>query len=210
MSASALEGIPEYLGWDELQRLPEDVAAEIELWDRRVIRNPRGPLEHQRFAVRMRNALESNVRAAVQGSAAWQVEVATDVFFKEDKSSFLTPGFLIRRCLPSGADTTAADVILVGEVLAGSDGYRRPEWKKDRYAEAGIPWYWELELDVGGSWDVTEVRAYMLAQIPTADLAVKPLRSVAYLLVGEWEPTGLPITFPEPFAMDISWEDLAF
>ncbi len=59
--------LPEFLSWDELQKLPEDIAAAIELWERKVVRNRRGPLEHQRFAVRMRNALETGARRAMQG-----------------------------------------------------------------------------------------------------------------------------------------------
>ena len=221
MSAGALEAsnsdVPEFLTWDELQRLPDEVAGEIELWDRRVIWNRRGPRQHQRFMVRMRNALESSARRAMRNwdggegqPPCWEVEVETDVFFNEDKSSFLTPDFLIYRCLPRDADVMAADVVLVGEVLSGSDTPKRRTWKMDRYAEAGIPWYWEIELDAGGSWDVSRVLAYELVRIPTMDLPVKPLRPLNYLVAGEWEPTGEDITFPEPFPMKISWGDLAF
>jgi hypothetical protein len=221
MSTGALEvsgsSIPEFMSWDDLQRLPEDIAAEIELWARRVVWNRRGPLEHQRFTVRMRNALESNARRAMQERSGepgeppcWQVEVETNVFFAHDKSSFLTPDFLIRRCLPRGADTTAADVVVVGQVLSGSDTPKRRAWKIDRYAEAGIPWYWEVELDSAASWDISAVRAYELAQVPAAGLAVKPLRPAVYVPVGEWEPGDAGIEFPEPFELRISWEDLAF
>jgi len=221
MSASALEAsgsrVPEFMTWDDLQRLPEDIAAEIELWDRRVVWNRRGPLEHQQFAVRMRNALEANARRAMQDgsgesgeSPCFQVEVETNVFFATDKSSFLTPDFLVRRCLARGADTGAADVLLVGEVLSGSDTPKRRAWKMDRYAEAGIPWYWEIELDTAASWDISVVRAYELAQVSAAGLAVRPLRSAVYILVGEWEPGDVGIEFPEPFGLQISWEDLAF
>jgi hypothetical protein len=28
--------------------------------------------------------------------------------------------------------------------------------------------------------------------------------------VGEWEPEGPGIDFPEPFPLEISWDDLAF
>ncbi len=79
-----------------------------------------------------------------------------------------------------------------------------------RYAEAGIPWYWEVELDSGGTWDVTEVRAYVLHTVDQSGLAVKPLRPLVYVPVGEWEPDGLGIEFPEPFPVSITWEDLAF
>lgn len=29
--------LPEFMTWEELERLPEDVAGEIELWDGRVV-----------------------------------------------------------------------------------------------------------------------------------------------------------------------------
>ncbi|MFE9383754.1 Uma2 family endonuclease [Streptomyces sp. NPDC007025] len=220
MSAGAAEGPefhpPEMLSWEELQQLPDDVAEGIELWQGRVVWNRRGPLEHQRFAVRMRNALEDAARRAMRGESSgtgercWQVEVETNVFFTPDKSSFLTPDFMVRRCLPRGADTFATDAVLVGEVLSGSDTPRRRQWKMDRYAEAAIPWYWEIELDSSATWDVTSVRAYELVAIDRSGLAVKPLRPSVYVAVGEWEPDGLGIEFPEPFALSVPWEDLAF
>ncbi|MDX6744482.1 Uma2 family endonuclease [Actinocorallia sp. A-T 12471] len=202
--------------WDQLQRLPEEIVAEIELWDRRVVWNRRGPMEHQQFAVRMRNALEAHARRAMRARGegdqppCWQVGVETNVFFSEDKSSYLTPDFLVRRCLPRGADTTAADVVIAGEVLSGSDTPKRRVWKMDRYAEAGIPWYWEIELDSAASWDISVVRAYELARVLATDLKVKPLRPAFYVAVGEWEPRDPAIDFPEPFPLHIPWDALAF
>ena len=220
MSAGALEtsgsGVPEFLDWDGLQGLPEEIAAEIELWDRKVVWNRRGPLEHQQFTVRVRNALEADARRAMSGTdvvgahRCWQVGVETNVFFAPDKSSFLTPDFLVRRCLDRGADTFAGDVAVAGEVLSGSDTPMRRAWKMDRYAEAGIPWYWEVELDSAGTWDVAEVRSYELMTIPAQGLVVKPLRPFVYVLVGQWEPGDAGIEFPEPFDIRIAWDDLAF
>ncbi|MEU9190460.1 Uma2 family endonuclease [Streptomyces sp. NPDC048484] len=220
MPTDAVEGpehaIPERLTWDELQRLPDEVAGGIELWDGRVVRARRGPFEHQQFSVRMRNALETCARRAMSGPATggngqcWQVGVETNVFFAPDKSSFLTPDFLVRHCLERGSDTFAADVALVGEVLSGSDTPKRRNWKMDRYAEAGIPWYWEVELDSAKTWDITWVRAYELAPIQADGLKVKPLRPAVYVPVGEWEPGDAGVVFPEPFKIHISWEELAF
>lgn len=220
MSANAIEAsgfsIPEYLTWDELQQLPEEIAQDIELWERKVIWNRRGPMEHQRFMRRMCDAIEVNARRAMQqptndGEApCWEVELEENVFFAPDKSSFLTPDFMVRRCLPADADTTAADVVLVGEVLSGSDTPKRLAWKTARYAAAGIPWYWEVERDSGNSRAISAVRAYELVVVPTAGLPVKPLRPVVYIPVGEWEPRDVAIEFPEPFGIYIGWEDLAF
>lgn len=144
---------------------------------------PAGALEHQRFAVRMRNALESNARRAAQQRSdetgeppCWQVEVETSVFFTADKSSLLTPDLLVRRCLPRGSDTTASDAAVVGEVLSGSDTPKQRAWKVDRHAEGAVPWYWEVELDSDTSWDISAIQAYELAQVAAADLAVEPLR----------------------------------
>jgi Uma2 family endonuclease len=219
MSAGAVEGpgynVPGKLSWEELQQLPEDVAGGIELWDGNVVWTRRGPFEHQQFSGRMWNALEADARRAMSGSEAdgsgrcWQVGMETNVFFTPDKSSFLTPDFLVRRCLGRGADTFAADVALVGEVLSGSDTPARRNWKMDRYAEAGIPWYWEVELDSAKTWDVTWVRAYELATIQAEGLEVKPLRSAVYVPVGEWEPESEEIRFPAPFAIRIPWSDLS-
>ncbi|MET8474220.1 Uma2 family endonuclease [Streptomyces sp. NPDC006422] len=219
MPTSAYEAseadLPETLTWEELQELPDDIAEGIELWQSRVVWNRRGPREHQRAARRLCNALEAHARSAMRetgdnGRLCWEVEVETNVFFQPDKSSFLTPDFLIYRCLPRGADIFTDDTVLVGEVLSGSDTHKRREWKKERYAEAGIPWYWEVELDSGRTWDVTAVRAYELATVDRAGLAVEPLRPTVYVPVGEWEPAGVGIEFPEPFALSIGWEDLAF
>ncbi|MFD7295955.1 Uma2 family endonuclease [Streptomyces sp. NPDC059897] len=220
MSASAHEAsgfnLPETMTWEELDDLPGDIAKDIELWQGRVVWNRRPPMGHQRAARRLCNALEVNARRAMREETGGeeqrcrQVETETNVFFAPDKSSFLTPDFLVRRCLPFSADTFAADTVLVGEVLSSSDTDKRKQWKMDRYAEAGIPWYWEVELDSGETRDITVVRAYELVTVDQSDLAVKLLRPALYGLAGEWEPDGPGIEFPEPFAMSIGWEDLAF
>lgn len=220
MSASAIEasnfGIPEYLTWDELQQLPEEIAQDIELWERKVIWNRRGPMEHQQFTVRMRAAIEANARQAMQQptengkTPCWEVTLETNVFFTDDKNSFLTPDFLVRRCLPPFSETTAADVVLVGEVLSASDTLKRRQWKMDRYAAAGIPWYWEVEIGAGGRRAITKVQAYELYVVAATEVPVKPLRPAVYIAAGEWEPRDVAIEFPEPFGIYISWEDLAF
>lgn len=226
MSASAIEEsgspVPEHLTWAELQQLPEEVADGIELWEGRVVwrwgspQARRPPLEQQQYMRRLANAMEAcagqAMRKGLTGEGnppCWQVGIETNVFPAPDKNTYLTPDFLVRRCQPRGADTFAADTVLVGEVLSGSDTPKRREWKMQRYAEAGIPWYWEVELD-DQTRDISAVRAYELVTIPADGLEVKPLRPVVYILAGEWEPGDDGIDFPKPFAMRIAWEDLAF
>jgi hypothetical protein len=67
-----------------------------------------------------------------------------------------------------------------------------------------------IRRDADASWDISAARAYELALISAAGLAVKPLRPAVYVLVGEWEPGDAGIDLPEPFGMQITWDDLAF
>jgi len=201
--------------WTQLTQLPEDLAEQIELWDGRVMLVEREPRVHQRFTVRMRNALERCARTNMRQrpETCWQVDVETNVFLGTNgKSNFLTPDFLVYRCLDSPfQDVRATDTLMVGEVLSPSNIQSDMEAKKGRYASAGIPWYWEVTIARTDS-AIAIVRAYALetghGRLPEG---VHPLRPANYLLAGEWTPAdkdGVQIGFP--FPIDIPWEDLAY
>ncbi|MGW0004538.1 Uma2 family endonuclease [Nocardia grenadensis] len=207
--------LPEYMTWEELEQLPEEIAERIELWDGRVVWLRRGPSEHQRFTVRMRNAIERCARKSMseQPESCWQVDVETNVFLDTSgKSNFLTPDFLVFRCLPSPfQDVRAPDTLLVGEVLSSTNTRTDIEAKKARYADAGIPWYWEVTLAQAKS-AIATVRAYVLetehGRLPHG---VRPLRSANYLVAGEWAPEdedGVRIDFP--FPVHIPWTELEY
>jgi Uma2 family endonuclease len=207
--------LPEYMTWEELEQLPEEIAEQIELWDGRVVWLRRGPSEHQRFTVRMRNAIERCARKSMseQPESCWQVDVETNVFLDTaGKSNFLTPDFLTFRCLPSPfQDVRATDTLLVGEVLSPTNTQTDIEAKKARYAGAGIPWYWEVTLAQAKS-AIATVRAYALetehGRLPHG---VRPLRSANYLVAGEWTPDdedGVRIGFP--FPIHIPWTELEY
>ncbi|WP_039822734.1 Uma2 family endonuclease [Nocardia testacea] len=207
--------LPEFMTWEELERLPEDIAQQIELWNGRVVWVRRGPAEHQMFTVRMRNAIENCARKFISENPqnCWRVNVETNVFLGADgKSDFLTPDFLVHRCLESPyEDVRAADTLLVGEVLSPSNTQSDMEAKKSRYAGAGIPWYWEVSLARDTS-AIAVVRAYALetghAQLPPG---VRPLHPANYLMAGEWTPAdehGVRIPFPFPITID--WTDLEY
>ncbi|QMU66986.1 Uma2 family endonuclease [Streptacidiphilus sp. P02-A3a] len=208
--------LPEFMNWDELAELPEEIARDIELWDGRPVWMRRPAKSHQRFMVRVRNAMEASARVAMGAAGApcakhcWEVDVETNVFFTADQSSFLTPDFLICRCRPLDEYTRAEDVVLIGEVLSRSDTPSRRDWKMERYARAGIPWYWEVELSPDKT-AVAAVLAYGRVTRSMADPAatVRPLRSVSYALVDIWRPADGDIVFPHPFDIRIAWDDLA-
>lgn len=83
------------------------------------------------------------------------------------------------------------------------------EAKKAKYAGAGIPWYWEADLDGDA---ISAIRAYALALSTVLPEGVVPLRPRNYILVGEWTPKGTPsgVQTKHPFPIEIGWEALAF
>ncbi|WP_237755033.1 Uma2 family endonuclease [Nocardia nova] len=207
--------LPERMTWEELEKLPAEIAEQIELWDGRVVWVRRGPAEHQTFS----NLLWSGLRrCAGQHTIAnpeqcWKSTTETNVFLgSTGKSNFLTPDFLVHRCLDQPyQDVRASDALLVGEVLSPSNTQSDMEAEKARYASAGIPWYWEVILDRNAS-AIATVRAFALetgyGRLPPG---VRPLRSANYLVAGEWshdDPDGVVTEFP--FPIRIPWSELEY
>ncbi|MFD4403417.1 Uma2 family endonuclease [Nocardia sp. NPDC058499] len=207
--------LPEYMTWEELEQLPEEIAAQIELWDGRVVWVRRGPAEHQVFTNRLWAALEQHTReiSRTTPDQCWRVTTETNVFLgAAGKSDFLTPDFLVHRCLGSPyQDIRVPDTLLVGEVLSPSNTQSDMEAEKARYAGAGIPWYWEVTLAREES-AIAMIRAYALETRP-GDLppGVRPLHEANYLMAGEWTPAGgegVRIEFP--FPITIPWSALRY
>ncbi|WP_280272170.1 Uma2 family endonuclease [Nocardia wallacei] len=207
--------LPEYMTWDELERLPEEIAGQIELWEGRVVWVRRGPAEHQDYSVEFRNALRRCAREDMSHNLehCWRVTTETNIFFgKAGKSDFVTPDFLVYRCLEEEyQDIRADEVFVVGEVLSPSNTERDIEAKKARYADAGIPWYWEVLLGRGPR-RITTVRAYALetghGRLPAG---VSPLHKANYVITGEWASAQSDgITFDFPFPIRIPWSELEF
>ncbi|WP_024799814.1 Uma2 family endonuclease [Nocardia sp. BMG51109] len=207
--------LPEYMSWEELERLPEEIADQIELWNGRVVWMRRGSGEHQMFIRRLTNALEQSTRKdmSTRPDHCWVANFETNIFFgATGKSDFATPDFLVHRCLGGPyRDIRSSDVLLVGEVLSPSNTPVDVEAKKGRYADAGIPWYWEVHLERDDS-AIDMVRALALetrpGQLPDG---VRPLHRANYLAVGEWTraDTG-GIAIDHPFPIHIPWSELEF
>lgn len=207
--------VPEFLTWEELGHLPEEVAEQIELWDGRVIWLHREPVEHQTFTRRITNALE---RCACEWMSdhpeqCWRLGSKNNVFLGgTGKSNFLTPDFLIFQCLSSPyQDIRAANTLLAGEVLSPSNTPPEMGAKMTRYASAGIPWYWEVSLDPDTS-AIARVQAHALELEPGRLVdGVRPLRRANYILAGEWTRSDTDgIEFDYPFPIRIPWAELAF
>jgi Uma2 family endonuclease len=212
MFADPIPGVPEYMTWVELAALPDELARQIELHSGRVVFVRVGPPRHQRFYRRLANALERCARAdsRAQPENCWQVDVETNVFFEGDKSDFRTPDFMVYRCQDSGGDYIYAhDVILAGEVLSPANTHDAIEAKKAKYAGAGIPWYWEADLDGDA---IAAIRAYALELSAVLPEGVVPLRPRNYILIGEWTPadTAAGVQIAHPFPIEIGWDALEF
>lgn len=207
--------LPEYMTWEELEALPDDIAGQIELWEGRVVWVRRGPAEHQAFTFALTAALKRCAREAMTGDSerCLRVDFETNVFFgSHGKSDFVTPDFLAYRCLDAPyRDIRAADVLLVGEVLSPSNTQTDMDEKKSRYAKAGIPWYWEVTLARETS-AIAMIRAFALeAGHGSLPAGVRPLYPVNYMLTGKWSPQDSErISIGFPFPIDIPWPELAF
>jgi Uma2 family endonuclease len=142
--------LPEYMTWEELERLPEEIAGQIELWEGRVAWVGREPAEHQDYTGLLWSGLRRCARQEMSNHPGhrWRVSAETNIFFGSvGKNDFVTPDFLVYRCLEQEyQDIRATDVYIVGEVLSPSNTDQDVEAKKARYASAGIPCYWEVIL----------------------------------------------------------------
>ncbi|MET8871570.1 Uma2 family endonuclease [Nocardia sp. NPDC004604] len=206
--------LPEYMTWEELEQLPEEIAEQIELWNGRVVWLRRGPDEHQEFT----NLLWSGLRRCARSNMTadpeqcWRVSTETNVFFgRTGKSDFVTPDFMIFRCLDEPYQYVRSDgVLLVGEVLSPSNSDADMELKKARYAAAGIPWYWEVTLATQQS-AIAHVHAYVLAPDVAAPPGVTVLHQANYILAGTWSPSeSEAIEIDHPFPIHIPWSELEF
>lgn len=207
--------LPEYMTWEELEQVPDEIAGEIELWDGRVVWVRKGPPEHQEYSVEFRNSLRRCAREDMSGdpNRCWRTAVETNIFFgAAGKSDFVTPDFMVYRCLEHEyQNVRASDVLIAGEVLSPSNSELDIEAKKARYAGGGIPWYWEVALGRNPR-RIGSVRAYALETEPgLLPDGVTPLRRANYLMAGEWTVESADgIEFNFPFPIHIPWSELEF
>lgn len=75
--------LPEFMTWEELEDMPDEIASQIELWDGRVVWLRRGPGEHQTAMRRLTNEIERCARSDMSSHSerCWRVNLETNVFF---------------------------------------------------------------------------------------------------------------------------------
>ncbi|MEU8894835.1 Uma2 family endonuclease [Nocardia sp. NPDC048505] len=208
--------LPEYMTWEELSELPDQVARQIELWEGRVVWTRTGSAAHTDAAVELRNALK---RCAMQHRSdypeqCWSASTELNVFFQRgSKNDFVTPDFMVYRCLPTGFESVYADqAVIVGEVLSPSNSADDIEAEKRKYAAGRIPMYWEVELSRQPR-GIASVTVYCLFDHFAGVFDdVAAMNGPSYIKLFEWTPRTDPagIHIDLPFPIRISWEELAF
>jgi Uma2 family endonuclease len=141
------------LSIDEYRALPEDVGRDTELVDGMLVMSPKPSRRHNRIGRRVAAALES------AGAPRWAVETNTDVRLRAEPALVREPDVVVYRGdIPDDDDLLAGDVVLVVEIVPpGSQTVDRKH--KPEYAEAGIPYFWRVEMPRDG---VPVVHTYAL------------------------------------------------
>lgn len=206
--------------WEEYKTLPEEIAQYIELHDGRPVWiadevfAKHSQDEHQVYTRRITNALEIITRRITAESVGpcWRSGMESNLFFTHDRSNFVTPDFMVFRCLDDEFDWVyAQDAVLVGEVLSPANTRSKIEEKKSRYAAGGIPWYWEIDLGHHPR-RIDSVREYALAVggLPLPK-GVTPLHPANYIQTNEWNfGIDSAIDTVHPFPITIPWDELAY
>ncbi|RMI32909.1 Uma2 family endonuclease [Nocardia stercoris] len=197
--------------WEELEQLPEEIADRIELWDGRVMWMASASAGHDTCLRRMANSLEHATRLlkSPQPEECWRVITDHAVHLdKNNLSDFLKPDFHVYRCKSLAEKIWAEDVLMVGEVLSPCNTPKLQDAKLQRYAEAGIPWYWEVELD-DDRQAITSIVAHVHCRAAEMRTGVQALHPDRYFEVARWTPADeVGVDIDHPFPIRIPWTDL--
>ena len=211
--------LPEMMTWTAYEALPEEIAQYIELQDGRPvwiadeIIAHRSTDEHQVYSHNFVQALRTITRHITAESLGpcWRATGESNIFFNQDRSSFVTPDFMAFRCLDDEFDWIyAQDVVLVGEVLS----QRTHKSRSRKRRRATLP----VESPGTGRWSsatalgIEKVRAYTRAVgAPPLPAGVTLLHPANYYQVDEWAPeTHDAIETIHPFPIRIPWDDLVY
>lgn len=130
----------------DVMAMEEDSTQRYELVGETLMMSPAPGAKHQRASYRLRNLLE---QAAQQADAAVEVTEAVNVVLP---GGLFVPDIVAVDAAAAAKDPVtfdAEDVWFVVEIVSPSSSGRRIDrlLKPPYYAEAGIEWYWRLELE---------------------------------------------------------------
>ncbi|MGQ0575277.1 MAG: Uma2 family endonuclease [Pseudonocardia sp.] len=136
--------IAEYLAIGEVE------PGYTELFEGRVVRVPSPQARHNRAGYRIAGALEPQLPAHLE--VILDVDVDLELARPEDFGFSRRPDFIVvhksavSRQGTEGGMLRAPDVVIIGEIV--SFGSKRTDYvmKRGEYADAGIPYYWIVDL----------------------------------------------------------------
>lgn len=156
---------------EQVLALPEDPSHRTELIGGSLLMSPNPAPPHQMAARRLANALEA---AAAEADAALVVFDAVNVVMP---SGMLTPDLVAvdlaaaEEIMDSGVATVSSEAVVIAVEVASPHNRRSDAVMKSKlYAEAGIPWYWRLDLRPAPSLIIGELvtGAYIEREIAIA------------------------------------------
>ncbi len=119
---------------DDVLALPEDNSQRVELIDGSLIVSPFGTGHHQSLIGDVYAALRAASPPGHKATVELNVGMPSGVLLTPDFTVTTRPDFKGRVC-------PAEDLVLVGEVVSPSTRFKDYGIKRQRYAEAGVPFY---------------------------------------------------------------------
>lgn len=140
MTAAPWQG--RLLTLEEFAALPEDNSRRYELEEGILVVSPRPTKPHQRVIVRLAQVL--NEQMSPKWEAFTELEV---VVVDRNPGTVRVPDVVVAPPDGQGAQEAAADVLIAAEVISPWSRRKDTLVKPMEYAEAGIPYYWVIDLD---------------------------------------------------------------
>ncbi|MFC6878733.1 MULTISPECIES: Uma2 family endonuclease [Actinomadura] len=192
---------PNPLSLDEYLALAEDARAEIEVVDGIVTLRERRDRAHQKTAFRLAEAVEAaaaKFRRDHGGGEPPCVEVNTEVelVLWEVPLTVRKPDAVAHRCLGPYEGLTAADVLIVAEIVSRWSDSRDRIHKKGEYAKAGIPHYLIVDFDEIGA---VAVEHYAL---------LGGERTYSRLAITHRDRDPCALNLSDPFTLRVEWREL--
>ncbi|WP_084961574.1 Uma2 family endonuclease [Thermoactinospora rubra] len=168
------------LAQEQYDALPEEVRRSIEVLDGVVVLCRSGIRRHDQVRRRLANLIE----AALPEDSCLEVVAGHEMHFSkrrfdDGRLSFRRPDVAVHRRLDRHSKLTAADVVMVAEIVPPGFQYVAPVDKKAEYAYEGIPLYLIVYLDDDLFVDIVQEyrldwasRSYRLAETHRKELVL--------------------------------------
>ena len=203
--------LPECMTW-RTGELPEEIAAQVELWDGRVVWMRRGPAEHQTFTNRIWAAWSgafAQIGRTIRSDACGSPPKPTS--FWEPPARTTSPWISSYTAASTSHIRTSAPPTSCWSVRCCRRATPKPTWKPN---EPGTRRPGSLVLGgiTGSFGERHRLDPRLRSRIHTRPAAGRDrlLRQANYLLAGEWTPADDAASSSGLLPIAIDWADLAY